>query len=87
MSHYDCVFETGKSCVDCQLVQIDFDALDASYIPGTEFCFWASLAECDPFQEHLTATERSKLMDGDCGGLVHLRRVSARINHYWMADD
>lgn len=71
-----------------QTTEIDFDALDASYIPGTEFCFWASLKERDPFQPHLTQYEITELMGGDdCGANWPIHHISKRIDDYWAADD
>lgn len=73
-----------------QEIAIDFDALDASYIPGTEFCFWGSLQTMDPFQPQLTSEERDKLLDspmGSCGGLWPLDKTGKNIADYWIADD
>jgi hypothetical protein len=75
-----------------QSIEIDFDALDASYILGTEFCFWASLSDIDPFQP-LTLKERNEIIDtrygghDGCGTLMPLSRVADRIDEYWTADD
>jgi hypothetical protein len=80
----------GTGCFN--YTDIDFDALDASYIPGTEFCFWASLADIDPFQP-LTITERNEILEtrysssGGAGTWMPLNRVADRINDYWAADD
>lgn len=75
-----------------QEIEIDFDALDASYIPGMEFAFFNTLATIDPFQP-LTITERNELMvtrygasDG-CGTCMSLNQVSSRIDNYWWPDD
>jgi hypothetical protein len=75
-----------------QSIEIDFDALDASYILDTEFCFWASLADIDPFQP-LTIIERNEILEtrysssGGAGTWMPLHRVADRINDYWAADD
>jgi hypothetical protein len=66
---------------------IDFDALDASYIQGMEFCFYTSLANIDPFQPQLTMEEISALVVGDCGTNWPLTAISGRIDEYWTADD
>lgn len=76
-----------------QEIAIDFDALDASYIDGMEFCFWASLKNIDPFQPHLTEEERNDIMvtrygaSEGCGADMHLDQVAKRINEYWTADE
>lgn len=70
-----------------QPIDIDFDALDASYIPGTEFVFWGSLKWMDPHQPHLTTEEVSDLVQGDCGANWPLEDIFETIDGYWAADD
>lgn len=45
-----------------------------------------SLAVIDVFQPHHTAEHRSTVMEGDCGGLISLSRVTARIDEYLDAE-
>ena len=75
-----------------QEIEIDFEALDATWIPGMEFAFFNTLAAIDPFQP-LTISERNEIMvtrynstDG-CGTWMPLHRVAARIDDYWAADE
>lgn len=71
-------------------ITLDWDALDASYIPGMEFAFFSSLKEMDPFQPHLTQNEMDDIIGapiGSCGYNWKLSQVAAQIDQYWSADE
>lgn len=70
-----------------QNIEIDFDALDASYIEGTEFVFWGTLKWLDPFQPQLTPEDREAIVGGECGEAWPLKKVDKRLAEYWVADD